>query len=103
MTRRTEELETDLADARSKASALEEMAKVRTETSNVIHRGGSGPGGGRDGGQTGVDVAAIEAAAVKRGAEAASDEVRRARADAKAARDEVESPQGSPRNNGCKA
>ena len=91
VTRRTEELETDLADARSKASALEEMAKVRTETSNVIHHGGSGPGGIKDGGQTGVDVAAIEAAAVKRGAEAASDEVRRARADAKAARDEVES------------
>ena len=44
------------------ASALEEMAQVRTETSNVT--GGLGSGGGRDGGGRTVDVAAVEAAAV---------------------------------------
>ena len=100
-TRRSAALESDLAGpARSKASALEEMAQVRTETSNVTGGLGSGGGEGRrpNGGRR-----RRRGCRGQEGAEAAADEVRRARADAKSARDEVESLKARLANEGLEA
>ena len=65
---------------KNKSAVLEEMAKVRSETASM---------GGKKGGSSSSDIASIEAAAVKRGAEAASDEIKAATARAEAAEKNV--------------
>ena len=66
---------------KNKSAVLEEMAKVRSETASM--------GGKKGGSSSHTDIASIEAAAVKRGAEAASDEIKAATARAEAAEKNV--------------
>jgi flagellin-like hook-associated protein FlgL len=66
---------------KNKSAVLEEMAKVRSETASM--------GGKKGASSSHTDIASIEAAAVKRGAEAASDEIKAALARAEAAEKNV--------------
>ena len=81
-TTETNDLRRELSDVKNTSAVLEEMAKVRSETASM---------GGKKGGSTSSDIASIEAAAVKRGAEAASDEIKAATARAEAAEKNVNS------------
>ena len=67
-TTETNDLRRELSDVKNKSAVLEEMAKVRSETASM--------GGKKGGSSSHTDIASIEAAAVKRGAEAASDEIK---------------------------
>jgi hypothetical protein len=69
---------------KNKSAVLEEMAKVRSETASM--------GGKKGGSSSHTDIASIEAAAVKRGAEAASDEIKGGDGPSRSRREKRECP-----------